>query len=132
MIECKLKVGTKIRQLTAGDSWTIRRNVVNVPTGQLVVQAWFTAKLYLEDLDGAAIVQKLITAVNVAGTGQIENNGGSGTAIVRFDLTPDDTVLFKPWQIYYYDIQVKTSLDIVDTPDDGTIEAMPQVTQATS
>lgn len=126
----KQKVGTKIWDKTAGDSWTIRRNVVKVPTGQTIVRAWFTAKLKLEDDDDAAIVQKEITGVNVAGTGHIEDPGGSGTGILRFDLGPTDTVKFLPWQTYFYDIQVKTNIDIVDTPDDGTIKALPQVTQA--
>jgi hypothetical protein len=123
------KVGTKIRNRTAGDNWTIRRNVVRIPTGQTIVKAWFTVKLKLQD-DDPGILQKIITSVNQAGVGQIEDAGGSGTAIVRFDLTPADTVLFAPWQTYYYDIQVKTNLDHYDTSDDGTIIAKPQVTTA--
>jgi hypothetical protein len=132
MNQCEQKVGTKIRELTAGDDWTIRRTVVNIPTGQSLVSAWFTAKLNMEDDDADAIVQKEITSVDQVGIGQIEDTGGvSGTAMLRFDLLPEDTELFEPYQTYYYDVQVKTSTGKYNTPDDGTIIALPQVTQAT-
>lgn len=126
------KVGTKIRIRTAGDDWTIRRIVANVPAGQTLTDAWFTAKANLEDLDAAALFQKHVNAVSdQPGVGFIENSGSGGTATIRFDLVPADTVKFKPWLVYWYDIQVKTSLGKFDTPDDGTIIATPQITQTT-
>lgn len=127
----ELKKGTKIRNKTAGDDWTIRRRVVNIPTGQTLTKAWLTVKMSLDEEDSAAIIQKVVDTSEVDGVGCIEDNGAGGTGVVRFDLTKDDTVKLRPWQTYYYDMQVKTSQNKYDTPDDGTIIAKPQVTRAT-
>jgi hypothetical protein len=124
----ELKVATKIRGKTAGDDWTIRRDVVNIPLGQSLADAWLTVKEQIEDLDADAKIQKHITGTDVPGTGQIEVAGTSGTGTVRFDLAPADTVLLLPHVTYYYDIQVKTTTGKINTPDDGTIIALPQIT----
>ena len=131
-MEQVLKVGTKIRGKTAGDDWTIRRNVVNVPSGNTITDAWMTVKEELGDADPGVIQKHISGTGDDPGVGQIEVAGSGGTATIRFDLTPDDTVKLKPWVTYYYDIQVKTSTGKYDTPDDGTIIATPQVTQTTS
>lgn len=132
-MECQLKVNTKIRDKTAGDDWTIRRNVVNVPASQSIVKAWMTVKKNLEDADADAIIQKVVDSpIDTPGTGQIENDGASThIAIIRFDLTNEETALLEPYTTYFYDIQVQTSTDKYDTPDDGTIIAKPQITQST-
>lgn len=128
--EMQQKINTKIRNKTAGDDWTIRRRVPNVPSGQQIAEAWFTVKENLEQEDSAAIIQKHVTStVEEVGVGQIEQTGASGTAIIRFDLVPSETVLLKPWMTYYYDFQVLTNIGKYDTPDDGTIIAAPQVTR---
>ena len=118
-----------IEDRVAGASWTIRRQIVNVPSGQLITEAWFTVKKDINDADSSAIVQKYITVTNVAGTGQIEDQGSSGTGIVRFDLLHTDTVLFDENIVYEYDIKVKTDAGVRDHPEIGTLKVRARVTR---
>lgn len=62
--------------------------------------AVFTIKLV--ETDSVAVLQKTISATNSPGVGQIENDGSSGTGIIRFDLPPTDTVLLTPGVKYTY------------------------------
>lgn len=62
--------------------------------------AAFTIKLV--ETDSVAVLQKTISATNSPGVGQIENDGSSGTGIIRFDLPPADTVLLTPGVKYTY------------------------------
>jgi len=119
-----------ITGLVAGDDWTIRRTVVAIPTGQSLVMAWFTVKNNVNDEDTAAVLQKEIDLADDPGVGQIEDSGaGDGTAVLRFDLTKDNTLLFKPYVKYEYDVQVKTSAGKYNTPDRGLLIANSQVTR---
>src|SRR3972149_1562721 len=92
-----------------GDDVEVRRTVAKLPEDQTVAQAWLTIKEKLSDTDAAAILQKIIPTAELAGTGQIEDDGAEGKALLRFDLTPEDTILFTPGNAYCYDVQIKTS-----------------------
>ena len=131
MSERVQKVGTKIRRRTAGDTWTIRRRVTNLPTGHSIAEAWFYVKENFEDADSAALITKHLVGTTPDTGSEVEVVGpGPTIAVVRFKLLNTETVLLKPWVTYYYDFQVKTDQGDYDTPDDGTIIATPQVTQA--
>lgn len=120
-----------IENKVVGDKWLVRRNVVGIPNGLTITDAWMTVKSNLEDSDANAIFQNHITSVSGV-AGQIENNGAGGTAVLRFDLTGSQTLLLAPFVSYYYDVQVKDSDGELDTPDTGVIIPTGQVTKATT
>lgn len=93
-----------------GDALQVFRTINNIPTDTTLVEAWLTLKRNIGDADGAAALQKNITTRNVAGTGQIENDGdGAVKGRVRFDITPANSLSLTPGIDYYYDIQVRTT-----------------------
>ena len=120
----------RIDDFCVGDDLDVRRTIRGIPAGQTVAEAWLTIKENEDDLDPAAIVQKNITTANVAGTGQIEDDGAGGTAILRFDLTRVDTLLLSPDSAYFHDVQIKTSGDKISTPFRGMTLAKKQYTIA--
>lgn len=122
----------KITGFAVGDDLEVYRTITNVPVGETVVAAWFTAKVAITDTDAEALFQKSITAVLDADQGVIADAGSSGTAILRFFLRPVDTeTLGNPARdisTFFYDIQVKTISGRIYTPETGKITAKPQVT----
>lgn len=121
----------KIEGKVVGDKWVIRRNVAGIPPGLTLTDAWLTVKKTLGDEDASAVLQQHITSISSA-DGQIENVGGAGTAVLRFDLPGTKTSLMKPFVTYYYDVQVKGTDLEYDTPDTGIIVPVGQVTKTTS
>lgn len=120
-----------IEGFVVGDDLQVRRTIGNIPATQTVIKAWFTIKSQVSDLD-PGIMQKVITQSDNPGTGRIEDAGASGTAIVRFDLTPADTLLLTPKTKYWFDIQLRTSLPGTYTSNFGYIRSSAQVTDAVS
>lgn len=124
----------RIDDLVAGDAIQITRTITGIPSGQLLTDAWLTVKEHPDDTDAAAVFQKAITTSEVAGTGQITENGSGGTPAVRFDIKMADSLLLAPGRDYFYDIQVKTddaTLNIY-TPEAGRIRTVRSRTAATS
>jgi hypothetical protein len=121
-----------ISGFTVGDDIEVYRTVT-IPAGQTLAKAWLTVKADLADVDGVALVQKIITPVLSATDGIIADTGASGTAILRFFLSSDDTDnLGNPSRAvmgYPYDIQVKTAAGKIGTVEIGTILGHAQVTQ---
>lgn len=105
-----------------GDDDCILRNFRNVTSGVTVTQAWMTVKRFEDDVDIDAIFQKVITVTDVPGTGQIVDDGASGTVTLRFDIVPADSLLVGHEQ-KYFDIQVKTNGGKIYTLNAGTIRA---------
>lgn len=105
---------------TLGDIASIRRTVNNLASGRTVTGAWLAVKVSLSDADASAIFAvKNITTTNVAGTGQVEDDGtADGSAVIRFDLTNADTTAPTAGTIYYYSIKVK-----LDSGDELTLES---------
>src|SRR5215831_3025393 len=95
-----------ISDFTAGSSLTVRRTVTRLPNGSLIQTAVFTVKPAEPGPDNADIILKTITTVDQSGVGQVENEGGTGTCQLRFELTEADTILLTPNQPYYYWIAV--------------------------
>jgi len=104
---------------------------VNRLRGLTVSEAWLTVKAATSDADGAATFQKIITTSNVAGTGQIENAGSTGTAKLRFDITTANSEALTAGTVYYYDVQVKLSNNDIVTLVKGFATAEEQVTRDT-
>ena len=120
----------EISGFVRGNDLSIRRDILDVPDGQTIAQAWMTIKEELEDVDADAILQKVISLVNQVGTGHIEDSGVSGTGTVRFDLIRANTLLLRAGRLYHFDVQLKTSANFVYTPLKGTIMAVERVTEA--
>ena len=124
----------ELQNLVQGDYLDIVRNIGNLPT--TISKASFTvetkAKL-TSTSDGTNVVfQKAITTSTGAGVGIISDTGGSGTAIVRFELTNADTILLTGDTIFYYDIQVLTSSGKIYTPELGVIKVRSERTKSIS
>jgi hypothetical protein len=121
-----------ITDFMAGDAFEIERTLTGIPTGQSITKAWLTIKAEQSDADDDAIVQKIITAVDSATDGQITDDGaGDGSAVVLFRLRPADTALLAG-RGYFFDIQVLLSTGDPNTPIKGSIQALDEVTLATS
>jgi len=109
----------------AGDDLNVVRNVTNVTPADPLIKAWLTIKTSASILDASATVQKIITTASVPGVGQIGQNGGvgtgDGTASMTFTLTAADTALMGTTIAHFYDVQVKTSTGVINTPDRGTV-----------
>ncbi len=121
--------------LVNGDAISIRRTVNNIPVGDSVAKAYLTVKTAIADADGAAKIQKAITTANVAGTGQIEDDGTADqSAVLRFDLTNANTVGTNVTAdlAYFYDIQIILTTNGTYTIEKGTAAWVAQVTLATT
>lgn len=121
-----------IDDIVVGDDLTIRRTIdfalTNFPAGTTINKAWLTVKETVADAD-PGIFQKAITTTNVPGTGEIEDDGtGDVNMVVRFDLTPVDTLAIGSELQRPFDIQVKTTLGKIYTPEKGCISSVAQVT----
>lgn len=122
----------RIRDFVCGDSLRVERTILSLPTGLTVSKAWFTVKADATALDAAAIVQLSITST-LTSSGQITDVGTtSGDGALRFTLTPAQTLLLTPEQVYVFDVQVLLSDGGIYTPVIGTIVGEQQVTIATS
>ena len=115
-----------IKGKVAGDDLRVRVTVTGIPAGQTVVKSWLTIKSKRSDADNAAIVQKILTAgFSHTGTDPV-------TCTWNCDLTAAETANCKPQTTYEYDIQVKTSTGLIDTPITGQIVFDQGVTSATT
>lgn len=127
---------TLIAGTIAGDDLDIERDVTGITVTDPLVKAWLTIKTSASILDASATVQKVITTVQVIGTGQITQDGsagnGNGTASMVFNLTAVDTALLGTTLRYFYDVQVKTSSGKIYTPDKGSIRFEHGYTDATT
>ena len=126
----------KIKGFAVGDDLEVYRTITNVPVGEPVVAAWFTAKVSFLDTDDAALIKKEITTTLDVSEGVIADDGAGGTAILRFFLKPADTAQLgnpeRETAPYHYDIQVKTLSDRIYTPEIGKITGTDQVTFETT
>lgn len=97
------------KEIVQGDAVAYYFYVNELPTGCTLTKAWMTLKVRIADADPGAL-QKAITTSDVAGTGQIEQDGTDATeGLIRFDVTPTDSQGLTPGVDYYYDVQVKTT-----------------------
>ena len=124
VVETNLHLG---KGIVRGDQFSIRRVVKGIPSSILVSSAQLTLKSTIATAD-PGLFQKSITSANVAGTGQVENTGASGVAVIRFDINDDDTLLMAADTDYFFDIQVKLSNDDIKTIESGVTSAKAQVT----
>jgi len=117
------KLNSVISDFTAGSSLTVRRTVTRVPNGSLIQAAVFTVKAAEAGPDNADIIVKTITTIDQCGVGEVENEGGTGTCQLRFELTETDTILLTPSQVYYYWIDVSLDAGASTTVEKGKINA---------
>lgn len=125
-----------ITDFVIGDNLSIRRTIdrtlSTLPDGTIVTQAWMTVKNKVADTDVLAIFQKVITTSDVAGVGQIENDGtGDVDLVLRFDLVEADTRGIGV-RAKFYDIQIKTNTNKIYTPEKGRITGFDEITIVTT
>lgn len=81
---------------------------VAVNVGDGLVKAALTYKANLADADPGAL-QKIVTTSNVAGTGQITDDGSTdGQAVIRFDITGTNSLAMST-RDYWFDVACKTA-----------------------
>lgn len=124
VIETNLHMG---KGIVRGDQFSIWRDILSIPRGQLVSTAQLTLKSSLSDSD-PGVFQKNVTTVSIAGSGQVEDQGSSGVARIRFDIIAGDTLAMTADQDYYFDIQVKLDNSDIKTVESGITSAREQVT----
>jgi len=92
-----------------GDTLSIAREVIDLPVGRTVTQAWMTV----------GSLQKIITSAPQAGIGQITDPGADGAASLLFEFTITDTgVTLAHERAAHFSIQVK-----FDNGEIATLEA---------
>jgi hypothetical protein len=117
---------------------TITRTIIGIPASDTLAVVAFTVKddAHANDEDdSAALIHKVITPVNVPGTGQITDTGASGTATIRIDCKGSvdfTSVKFSPDQTYAYDITGWTAGGIDGSPEIGTIRPVRSITKGTA
>lgn len=116
-----------------GDVCSIYRVISDLPSGTAVSIAWLMVKTAYSVADGSATISKEVTTTNVAGTGQIEDDGTTdGTATLRFDLTNTNTTAVTADVLYVYGIQYKLSDGTVREFEHGTVTWAAEVVQDTT
>jgi hypothetical protein len=117
-----------ISGFVVGDDLEIRRTVTDSPDA--VETAWLTMKRHRRMADEDAALQKEITVIDAEGVGQVVAPGGEGgDAILRFDLTAEDTLALGT-RLYVYDIQVQLEDEKIYTVEEGTFQLTDEVTKA--
>ena len=114
-----------------GDGFSLRRDVI-VPPGLTVTKAYLTVKTNQTDNDGSALFQKAITTTNSAGTGQVEDAGASGTAVLRFDITSTNSQAPAKDTLVYFSLRVIYSDGTDITLENGMTSWASSTTGATS
>jgi hypothetical protein len=114
-----------IADFVVGDDLDIERNVSQIPSGQTVEYAWFTVRFY--ERSYTTILQREInTTLTSFG---LVGNTVSGTCQLTFTLSGGDTRLFEPDNSLHYDIQIRTNLNKIYTPETGTLTGRIQITE---
>ena len=115
--------------IVAGRTFSVARAVKNIPSGEILSEAWFTVKEDIEDNDLNAKLKKHVTVTPEA-DGRIEDDGsGDGIGMVVFFLIPDDTKNLEQYKSYVYDVTVKTSSGGEYTPEIGILKVVEPATK---
>lgn len=122
------KFNAIIEGFVVGDSLTVLREILNVPSDMTMVNAWFTVKKSHLDSDEDAILQKNITTVE-SEDGVITAADEDSYPRIEFRLTPEETYLLSSNRKYRYDIQVSDEdNEHVYTLETGQIVGNPGIT----
>jgi hypothetical protein len=102
-----------------------------ITTSRPIVRAQLIIKRQAKDQDGAAIINKQVTAATGNPNGQIIAEGGSGApAVIRFRLTKTETNNFVAAIDYQYDMEGFDSTSIATTPVGGVFRLEERVRTA--
>jgi hypothetical protein len=121
----------KIRDQTAGDAFSVRRAVPDLPAGRTLAKAWLTIKQNQTDLDAAAKLQLTITTTPTS-QGQIVDASGVAANALTFTVTAVQSAQVGAARRFFYDIQVKLDNGEIATPELGTLQLDQGVTDATT
>lgn len=120
---------SRIENLVRGDDCDVIREIDNIPLGQTLTDAWLTIKEEFWDTD--PILSKHVTTVSST-DGMIEDSGADTVGIIRFRLAKEDTATLYDFFEYVFDVQVKTSVGSIYTPEIGNLIVNADVTAETS
>jgi hypothetical protein len=119
-------LNARIDDLVVGDDYDIVRDIIDVPVSQNLAEAWLTIRE--NHWTTTVVIQKHIT-VDISGGGIIVDTGdGDTVGQIRFTLFGTDTILLHEFYEYSYDIQVKTNLGKIYTPESGILVAHASIT----
>ncbi len=126
-----MNIDRTIRDVVKGDSFQVIRNISGVPDEETVNKAWFTVKRLGTEPDAEASLQKIVTTENFTDLGIIVNPSPlDGTAVVTFNVWPENWDDIDPDVLYKYDIQVLTSGGAIYTLETGTFMALSGITDS--
>ena len=91
-----------VTNFTPGSAKEIEFIITGPPDGITVTGAEFVVKSRPEDDDETPIIVKEITTADVTGTGNISDNGVSGTFTIRVDLTAANTIAIGMNRMSFY------------------------------
>lgn len=113
--------------ITRGDTQTFTLTLSNLSSSGLTgFSFWFTAKNNIDDLDAAAVIQKLTAAFTVVTVGSATIPG-----VATFTILPTDTASLTDYTVLEFDIQVKDASGNIFTPVRGSLTVNADVTRAT-
>lgn len=116
---------TEDARLTVGDDYDVVRTITGVPDGATVDEGKLTIKKSEFDADEDAVIRKTVTtSISADGVITIDSVGTS----VLFQLSAAETALLSPYEMYEYDIQVKTDTNKTFTRERGPFSPLGQIT----
>lgn len=104
----------------SGSAISIRRSVPIIQGTGTADKCWLTIKSNITHSDAQAVVKKSITTTSST-SGQITDNGASGSAVFQFEINATDAIKLEGGKTYYFDIWLKTSLKDPSRVDNGVV-----------
>lgn len=117
---------------TRGDDHDVIRRIGDIPSGQGLLEAWFTVKQDLSAADPGVLQKHINFIPGPDGLMFLETSaGGRQITVVKFILTPAETLSFTAGaDNYYWDFQLRSTAGHIGTRERGMLEVIEQVTQA--
>jgi hypothetical protein len=107
----------QIDDFSPRDTYTLIRDIDPLDNGGTVTDAWLTVKKNVTDNDSMA---KINMTISVSGLSQgTINNYPDGSSQITFIFTPSLGLELLPRETYYYDINIKTSINEFYTVEEG-------------
>lgn len=119
-------LNVKIRNKVRGDDIPIIRRYVDLPANDLIVKARLTVKSTSSTPDPGIFQITIVTASQPFG---IITDNIPPEIFLTFVISKAQSLLLTANTLYYYDIQVETSLGLTYTCEKGDIKLEEQITQ---
>ena len=106
--------------ITAGDSYSLIRDIDPLDDGAIITDAWFTVKEHLEDNDAMAKINMHITPTSST-NGYINNYSDGTGSRLTFTVTPSVASVLGPTQTYFYDVCIVSATSAAYTVEEGKV-----------